>query len=78
MNPTPDPLAVTRRQAAGMLNISLTEIDDERRAGRLVARKYGRRVLIPTAELRRWVEALPADQMRFAPSIDNEWVPGHD
>ena len=62
-----EPLAVTRHQAAEMLGISVTEVDDERRAGRLVARKHGRKVLIPTVELRRWVEALPSDQMRFAP-----------
>jgi hypothetical protein len=53
-----------------MLNISVTEIDDERRAGRLVARKHGRKVLIPVAELRRWVEALRSDDMRFAPVQD--------
>ncbi len=63
----PELLAVSRKQAAEMVNISVTEIDDERRAGRLVARKHGRKVLIPVSELRRWVEALPADQMRFAP-----------
>lgn len=67
MNEMPVPLAVTRRQAAQMVSLSVTEIDDERRAGRLAARKHGRKVLIPVAELQRWVEALPADQMRFAP-----------
>lgn len=67
----PQPLAVTRQQAAQMLSLSVTEVDDERRAGRLVARKHGRKVLIPVAELQRWVDALPADQMRYAPS----WVP---
>ncbi len=63
----PEPIAVTRREAADMLGISLTEVDDERRAGRLIARKHGRKVLITVAELRRWVEALPTDEMRFAP-----------
>jgi len=66
MTENPEPLVVTRQQAARMLSISLTEIDDERRAGRLVARKYGRRVLIPLAELQRWVDTLPSDEMRFA------------
>ena len=66
MNQNPEPLAVDRHQAARLLSISVTEIDDERRAGRLVARKHGRKVLIPMAELRRWVEALPSDDMRFA------------
>lgn len=66
MTQNPEPLAVTRQQAAQMLTISVTEIDDERRAGRLLARRHGRKVLIPVAELRRWVEALPSDEMRFA------------
>lgn len=66
----PEPIAVTRREAAEMLGISVTEIDDERRAGRLVARKHGRKVLLTVAELRRWVDALPSDEMRFAPSPD--------
>lgn len=67
MNQNTDPLAVTREQAARMLGISITEVDDERRAGRLIARKHGRKVLIPVVELRRWLGALPADQMRFSP-----------
>lgn len=71
MNQNPEPIAVTRHQAAQMLGISVTDIDDERRAGRLIARKHGRKVLIPVAELRRWVGALPADEMRFAST------PGH-
>lgn len=71
MNQNPEPLAVDRYQAAQLLSISVTEIDDERRAGRLVARKHGRKVLIPMAELRRWVEALPSDDMRFVPEPDH-------
>lgn len=70
MNPNPEPIAVTRQQAAQMLGISMTEVDDERRAGRLVARKHGRKVLLPVAELRRWVAALPSDDIRFAPTLD--------
>jgi hypothetical protein len=42
------------------------EIDDEHRAGRRAARKHGRKVLIPVAELRRWINALPSDEMHFA------------
>ena len=70
MSQNPEPLAVTRQQAAQMLNISVTEIDDERRSGRLLARKHGRKVLILVAELRRWLDALPSDDMRFAPAPD--------
>jgi len=62
-----EPIAVTRQEAARMLSISVTEIDDERRAGRLSARRHGRKVLIPIAELQRWLDALPSDEMRFAP-----------
>lgn len=78
MSQNPEPLAVTRHQAADMLNISVTEIDDERRAGRLLARKHGRKVLFPVAELQRWIAALPADQMRFARELDREAVSNHE
>lgn len=70
MNQNTQPLALTRQQAAEMLGISVTEIDDERRAGRLVARKHGRKVLLPVTELRRWLDALPSDDIRFAPTTD--------
>ena len=70
MSQNPELLAVSRSQAAEMLGISVTEIDDERRAGRLLARKHGRKVLIPVTELRRWVDALPSDDIRFDPSSD--------
>ena len=71
MSQIPEPIAVTRQEAARMLSISVTEIDDERRAGRLVAKKLGRKVLIEVAELQRWLAALSADQMRFAPERDD-------
>lgn len=77
MNETAEPLAVSRQQAARLVNLSVTEIDDERRAGRLVAKKHGRKVLIEVAELRRWVAALPADHMRFAPSSGANPRPSH-
>lgn len=67
---TSEHLAVSRHQAAQMVNLSVTEIDDERRAGRLIAKKHGRKVLIEVAELRRWLAALPSDDMRFAPGSD--------
>lgn len=78
MSPNLEPLAVTRQQAAQMVNVSVTEVDDERRAGRLIAKKYGRKVLIEVTELRRWLAALPADQMRFAPLAGDEGVLGHE
>lgn len=70
MTETPEPLAVGRQQAARLVNLSVTEIDDERRAGRLAAKKHGRKVLIEVGELRRWIAALPSDQMRFATTSD--------
>ncbi len=76
MSQNPEPLAVTRQQAAQILNISVTEIDDERRSSRLLARKHGRKVLIPVAELRRWLDALPSDEMRFASAPNLESVTG--
>ena len=70
------PIAVTRQEAARTLSISVTEVDAERRAGRMNAKKYGRKVLIEVAELQRWLAALPADQMRFAPESSVEAVLG--
>jgi len=70
------PIAVTRQEAARTLSISVTEVDAERRAGRMNAKKYGRKVLIEVAELQRWLAALPADQMRFAPESGVEAVLG--
>lgn len=70
MNQTPDRLAVGRYEAARLLDLSLTELDNERRAGRLNARRHGRKVLFPVEELHRWLNALPSDQMHFAPQED--------
>lgn len=70
------PIAVTRQEAARTLSISVTEVDAERRAGRMNAKKYGRKVLIEVAELQRWLAALPADQMRFTPESSVEAVLG--
>ena len=72
MSQTPEPLAVGRSEAARLLGVSMTEVDDERRAGRLVAKRHGRKVLIPMAELRRWLHDLPSDQMRFAANPNTE------
>ena len=72
MTRTPEPLAVGRSEAARLLGVSLTEVDDERRAGRLVARRHGRKVLFPMAELHRWLDSLPSDQMRFHAEPDSE------
>ncbi|UTN93243.1 excise [Mycobacterium Phage Sunflower1121] len=58
-----EPLFVTRDDAARILCISPAEIDRLRAGSKLVARKYGRRVLFPVDELRRFAKSLPADQL---------------
>ncbi|WP_195167134.1 DNA-binding protein [Mycobacteroides abscessus] len=59
-----EPLLVPRVVAAEMVGLSLTEFDDERRAGRIFCKKYGRKVLAPMDELKRYVESLPWDQTK--------------
>ncbi|WP_181017837.1 helix-turn-helix domain-containing protein [Sneathiella aquimaris] len=39
--------------------IGRTKLYQEIAAGRIVARKSGRRTLIPTSELEKWLESLP-------------------
>ncbi|QFG11468.1 HTH DNA binding protein [Mycobacterium phage Ekdilam] len=58
-----EPLFVNRDDAARILCISPAEVDRLRAGSKLVARKYGRRVLFPIAELRRFAQSLPADQL---------------
>ncbi|MCV7060280.1 helix-turn-helix domain-containing protein [Mycolicibacterium vaccae] len=55
----PASLLVTRAEAARILSISVPEIDNLRRAGRLLAKKHGARVLFPMVELERYAESLP-------------------
>ena len=57
-----DPILVDRREAARLLCLSTTEIDEARRRGDLGARKYGTKVLFELEELHRFAEALPADE----------------
>jgi len=52
-------LFVTRQEAARILSLSVTEIDDARRAGKLLAKRHGRKVLIPVHELERYADSLP-------------------
>jgi phage terminase Nu1 subunit (DNA packaging protein) len=57
-------ILVTRNQAAELLSLSVAEVDNLRRAGHLIAKSYGRKVLFEPAELRRWASALPSDELR--------------
>lgn len=52
-------LLVSRNEAARILSLSVPEVDNLRRAGRLLAKRHGSRVLFPVSELERFVEALP-------------------
>ncbi|OYN81703.1 helix-turn-helix domain-containing protein [Mycolicibacterium sphagni] len=55
----PDRLLVTRPEAARILSLSESEIDNLRRAGRLQAKRHGKKVLFPIDELERFVANLP-------------------
>jgi excisionase family DNA binding protein len=57
-----DRLMVTRQEAARLVSLSLTEIDEARRRGDLAAQRYGTKVLIPMTELRRFAESLVSDE----------------
>ena len=59
-----EPLFVTRDDAARLLCLSTVELDKLRAASRIVARKYGRKVLFPLDELRRFAASLPADDLQ--------------
>jgi hypothetical protein len=50
---------VTRPEAARLPSLSVPEIDNLRRDGRLLAKKHGKRVLFPMAQLERFAEMLP-------------------
>jgi excisionase family DNA binding protein len=47
-------LVVTREEAAEVLRLSLRTVDKLLAAGQIVARRVGRRVLIPRAEIERF------------------------
>ena len=52
-------IALSPVQAAARVGVGRTFIFKEIRAGRLVARKAGRRTLILANDVDRWIEALP-------------------
>ena len=54
------PLAYTVRQACAQLSISRSTLYEEIAAGRLLAKKIGKKTLIPTSAARAWLDTLPA------------------
>lgn len=54
-----EPLAYLPKPAAQYLGIGLTSLYSEIKAGRITARKFGRRTLIPAEDLKAWLKALP-------------------
>jgi excisionase family DNA binding protein len=61
---TAQKLLATQEESAGVLGVSVSEIKRLRVSGRIVARKHGRRILIPMSELRRYADSLPVDVPR--------------
>ncbi|MBV1687439.1 helix-turn-helix domain-containing protein [Novosphingobium sp. G106] len=59
MDTSIEPLADTVEVAATRLSICRAELYKQIAAGRLVARKVGRRTLIERTEQARWLSALP-------------------
>lgn len=56
---SPIPISVTIPEAARLLGIGKTMLYNEIAAGRIEARKAGRRTLVSVAVLKAWFEALP-------------------
>jgi hypothetical protein len=52
------PLALNVREAAKAAGIGRTRLREEISAGRLLARKAGRRTVVETMEIRRWLAFL--------------------
>jgi hypothetical protein len=55
--PQPEPLLVTRKQAAFLLSISTRSLDFAIGTQQINIRKVGTRVLIPMSEVRRFARA---------------------
>lgn len=51
--------AISVREFCQWAGIGRTAFYEELKTGRLVARKFGKRTLIPIAEAHRWLEGLP-------------------
>lgn len=54
------PLALTVRGACAKLSISRSTLYEEIAAGRLLAKKAGKKTLIPTQSVKDWLDSLPS------------------
>ena len=54
------PLALTVRGACAKLSISRSTLYQEIAEGRLIAKKSGKKTLIPTSAVMAWLDNLPA------------------
>ncbi|WP_234796956.1 helix-turn-helix domain-containing protein [Mycobacteroides chelonae] len=52
---------MSRVEAAKALGISPTQLDTEKREGRIAPRYLGRKPLYPIRELQAWLDALPSE-----------------
>lgn len=66
----PLPLAVNLRGAAELSSFSESTIDHAIRAGELSCRRHGNRVLIRTADLAAWIDALPSGRPAAPPHLE--------
>ncbi len=65
----PDPLAYSIAQAAEAANTGKTALYEALGSGELPAHKRGRRTLILAADLRAWLERLPALELKRTPNL---------
>ena len=59
-----NPIAYTVVEACAVARAGRTSLYDAIKRGELIARKRGRKTLIIADDLRRWVEALPAIELK--------------
>jgi excisionase family DNA binding protein len=65
MNSTNDAAGRSLADAAAFTGLSLSTIQNEIRAGRLEARKCGRRVIVTTRALQAFLDRLPQSRHEF-------------